>query len=249
MPRLYTYKININKNNDKKERKNSSISKKEDKTIIEKKSNHHLHICDSVDKDKKYKKACKSKETNHQINESISNKKLNCSFRSINYSHSKPKKLKNILNKKSLKNHLFQYFSNESKKKIYSTNLELRAEKEKKIYHNNKIFERIILKKKRNIKTKSVQKKNFNVSEKDKIIEKENENEKEEKNEKININNTPNKANKRINISNSQNKAIYKRINKDKISLNKNKDENNNCNNNTSKSPDKDNDLINKKLN
>ena len=118
MPKLYTYKTNINKNNDKKERKNSSISKKEDKIIIEKKGNHNLHICDSVDKDKKYKKACKSKETNHQINESISNKKLNCSFRSINYSHSKPKKLKNILNKKSLKNHLFKYFSNESKKKF-----------------------------------------------------------------------------------------------------------------------------------
>ena len=226
IPRLYTFQNKINQT----ERKNSSITKKEDKNL-EKKNNHNLHICNSIDKDKKYKKNCKSKETNHQVNESISNKKLNCSFRSINYSHSKPKKLKAILNKKNiLKTHLFQYFSNESKKTICS-NLELREEKEKKIYHNNKIFERIILKKKkRSNKTISLEKKNFNVSEKDKIIEKENENEKDEKNyEKININNST--PNKRINTSSRQYNKLYKLTNKSN-SQNKEK-------NSIIKSPDK----------
>ena len=229
IPRLFTFKCNINKKYNNTERKNSSISKKETKNL-EKKNNHDLHICNSIDGDKKYKKYCKSKETNHQVNESISNKTLNCSFRAINYSHSKPKKLKAMLNKKNiLKNHLFQYFSTESKKTICS-NLELREEKEKKIYHNNKIFERIILKKKRNNKTISLQKKIFNVNEKDKIIEKENENEKDEKNnEKININNST--PNKRINTSISQHKKLYKITNKSN-SPNKEK-------NNTIKSPDK----------
>ena len=212
IPKLYTYKYNINKNNNNKtERKNSSISKKEDNTLAQKMSNHNLYICNTIDQDKKYKKVCKSKETNHEINEHISNTKLNISFRSINFSHSKPKKLKTILNKKSIKSHLFQYFSSESKKIIYSSNLELRDKKEKTIYHNNKIFERIILKKKRKKNNISVQKKNLKVQilnekEKEKIIENEKENENDEKiYEKNNINTTPNK---RINSSISQNKKV-----------------------------------------
>ena len=77
------------------------------------------------------KKTSNQKEANHQVNESISNKKLNCTFRAINYSHYKPKKLKSILNKKNiLKSHLFQYFSTKSKKTNY-LNLELKEEKEK----------------------------------------------------------------------------------------------------------------------
>ena len=122
IPKLYTYMSNLNKNkmNNISERINTSIDKKEDESTKKNRNNHSLYICDSFDKEKKYKKICKSKETNHQINESINNQfnnYHNCSFKSINFSHSKSKKIKNIINKKSLKNHLFQYFSSDSKKK------------------------------------------------------------------------------------------------------------------------------------
>ena len=205
MASFNTFTYNSNKNN-KSERKNSSIATNEDKTLPKKKSNYSFYISDSVDKDKKYKKFCKLKKGNHLMNESSSNKKLNYSFKSINLSHSKPKKIKSIT---SITSHLFNYFSSESKQKIDF--LKLREEKEKKIYHNNKIFERIMLKTK-NTKTIYMQKNNLNLratlikNEKEKIIENENEDEKDiKKNEKKNINNT---SNKKVNISNSQNKII-----------------------------------------
>ena len=125
------YNLNKNKINNKSERKNTSIDKKEDESTKKNRNNHSLYICDSFDKEKKYKKICKSKETNHQINESINNQfnnYHNCSFKYINFSHSKSKKIKNIINKKSLKN-LFQYFSSDSKKKSNLTILELSEEK------------------------------------------------------------------------------------------------------------------------
>ena len=122
-PKLYTYISNLNKNkmNNISERINTSIDKKEDESTNKKKRNNHsLYICNSFDKEKKYKKICKSREANHQINESIINQinnYHNCSFKSINFSHSKSKKIKNLINKKVIKNHLFDYFSSESKKK------------------------------------------------------------------------------------------------------------------------------------
>ena len=165
IPKLYTYMSNLNKNkmNNISERINTSIDKKEDESTNKKRNNHSLYICDSYDKEKKYKKICKSRETNHLINESINNQinnYHNCSFRSINFSHSKSKKIKTLLNKKVIKNHLFHYFSSESKKKSNLTILEL--SEEKKNYHNNKTIERIISKT-RNNKTTSVEKKNSNL--------------------------------------------------------------------------------------
>ena len=59
-------------------------------------TNHSLYICDSFDNDKKTKKSCYSKETNHKDN---SAQKHNYSFRSINLSHSKPKKIKIYIKK------------------------------------------------------------------------------------------------------------------------------------------------------
>ena len=170
-----------------------------------------MYICDSFDKEKKYKKICKSKETNHQINESINNQfnnYHNCSFKYINFSHSKSKKIKNIINKKSLKN-LFQYFSSDSKKKSNLTILEL--SEEKKNYHNNNTIEKIISKT-RNNKTISVQKKNFKLKisniEKEIEQEKKKENIKTNETNKIDKNNISKSQNKILNISKIQNKAI-----------------------------------------
>ena len=128
---------------------------------------------------------CKLKKGNHLMNESSSNKKLNYSFKSINYSHSKPRKIKSISN---IKSYLFNYFSSEHESKQKIDYIKLREEKEKKTYHNNKIFERIMLKT-RNNKTINIQKNNLRATiiknEKEKIIENENEDEKDtKKNEK-----------------------------------------------------------------
>ena len=215
---LYTYSSHRKENNIKSERKKSSLSKiKENST--DKMTNHSLYICDSFDNDKKTKKSCYSKETNHKDN---SAQKHNYSFRSINLSHSKPKKVKIGTNKKNVKTHLFHYFSSSFKKKS-SINLGLNKDKNNNCYNKN--LENI-LSKARNHKTISVQKiktkRKIKIEEKEKIKEEvEKEKERDESNEKINIikstsnsldkKNSSNKSPDKKDINKSPNKKKNKR--------------------------------------
>jgi len=105
---LYTYANNSNENNINKERKNSSNSKNKEKSIDNKLNNHSLYICDSLNNEKKYKKSNYSKEIIHKDN--MSAQKYNCSFRTINSSHSKPKKLKTGISEKYKKSFISSFF-------------------------------------------------------------------------------------------------------------------------------------------
>ena len=145
---LYTYANNSNENNINKERKNSS----KEKSIDNKNNNHSLYICDYFKKEKKSKKSNYSKEANHKDN--MSEQKHNYSFRSINLSHSREKKLKLGISEKNIKNILFPHFSTTFKKK---SSINLGLSRDKRSSHYNKNLEKI-LSKARNHKTISVQK-------------------------------------------------------------------------------------------
>ena len=212
---LYTYANKFN-DNIKKERINTSISNEKNNS---KKNNHSLYICGSFDEEKRNKKHMYSIETSHKLNKSV--QKHNYSFRSINLSHSKAKKLKLDISEKNIKNHLNNEFSTTNLNIKKSINFGLNRDK-KNSYNKN--LEKI-LSKARNHKTISVQKLKkkikMKIEEKEKINEEvEKEKERDDSNEKINNNfdkknNSTNKNSNKIGINKSptQKKKNYFDIN------------------------------------